>query len=300
MTGAVPTPSTLDLGELDGPLLVFGGVDGNLDALEALLAQAAKKGIPFTRMIHTGSVAPFCSQPMAVAARLAEIGIATVKGTFELDVQLLLANGTADDLPDTSAQGWRSILEDGVPDDVAEWIASLPAEVLFTLNGYSFHVVHGTISSPERLQFASSPAPGFLTELAQSQADVVIAGRSGLPFTRLFPAGATAQAWHNPGSLGLPANDGTPRVWYSLIHALPDGLEFDHQPLTYDHRAAAARLRQGAEDNPIARSLESGLWPSLEEVPQGERSKRGVPLEARSVILGGSTPAEPEAAADDF
>lgn len=290
MTDAVNSPSTLsastlDLGELDGTLLVFGGVDGNLDALDALLKQAAMQGIPFTRMIHTGGVAPFCSEPIEVAARLAEIGIASVRGTFEIDAPLIMQDGLADELPETSADGWRSILEEGIPADITAWMEGLPSQLLFTLGDRRFRVVHSTLSSPEKLLFASSPAPGFLSELALSGTDVVIGGRSGLPFTRLFTAAQETQLWHNPGALGMPANDGTPRVWFSLIHPTPGGLKFEHRPLTYDHRSAAAKLRQVNSDNAVAKCLASGLWPSLEDVPQGERSRRGLPLDPRSFTL---------------
>jgi len=302
MTDAVSSSSILDLGELDGTLLVFGGVDGNLDAFDALLKHAALQGIPFTRMIHTGGVAPFCAEPVAVATRLAEVGVASVRGTFEMDAPALIRGSVADVLPETSAEGWQSILDEGIPEDVLAWMEGLPSQMLFTLNGRRCRVVHSTVSSPEKLLFASSPAPGYLREFELSQTEVVIAGRSGLPFTRLFPSSqGIGQAWHNPGALGLPANDGTPRVWYSLTRSTPGGIEFEHRPLTYDHRAAAAKLRSMNSDNAVAKCLASGLWPSLEDVPQGEKSRRGLPLEGRSIRFEEEVEVEAEERpVDDF
>jgi len=45
----------LDLG--DGPALIFGGPYSNLQATEALLAEAAALGVPADRTVCTGDVA---------------------------------------------------------------------------------------------------------------------------------------------------------------------------------------------------------------------------------------------------
>ena len=37
--------------------------------------------------------------------------------------------------------------------------------------------------------------------------DAIIGGHSGLPFTQTLGS----RLWHNPGAIGMPANDGTPR-----------------------------------------------------------------------------------------
>jgi hypothetical protein len=54
-------------------------------------------------------------------------------------------------------------------------------------------------------------------------------------------------AWFNPGVIGMPANDGTPDVWYGLI-----GLEAGHillstRRLAYDHIGAAAAMRRSGQ-----------------------------------------------------
>ena len=42
---------TLEFGVIDGPLLVFGGPYGNLQATQALLAEADGLGIPAERLV---------------------------------------------------------------------------------------------------------------------------------------------------------------------------------------------------------------------------------------------------------
>ena len=45
------------------------------------------------------------------------------------------------------------------------------------------------------------------------------------------------------GVIGLPANDGTPRVWYSLLRPERDGIAVETHALAYDHVSAAAAIR---------------------------------------------------------
>ena len=40
------------------------------------------------------------------------------------------------------------------------------------------------------------------------------------------------------------ANDGTPRVWFSLLTPLDTGLRIGHCALDYDHAAPAVKMRR--------------------------------------------------------
>ncbi|MGF7162025.1 putative phosphodiesterase [Rhodoligotrophos appendicifer] len=276
-TDAPPVP---DLGELDGTILLFGGVNGNLEALEALLAMAAIEAIPLTRLINTGSVAPFCVDSIACSERIAELGIPTIRGSFE-EAAPRLSPESVEELD----FGWQRMAAEGLPEGLKTWMDSLPDGLCFSLAGKRFRVTHGAVSRIDKLLFRSSAAPDFLEEFELAQADVVVAGRSGIPFTR----GLRGKLWHNSGALGLPANDGTPRVWLSAIKATPAGISFEHRPLAYDYRTTAAKLRQISPEDDFARCLETGLWPSLEDVPQSERSIRGKPIQPPGYTLAFAT-----------
>ncbi|MCB1546021.1 MAG: radical SAM protein, partial [Rhodoblastus sp.] len=64
-----------------------------------------------------------------------------------------------------------------------------------------------------RFVFASTPARVKAHDLALLGVDAIFAGHSGLPFSQSIDG----RLWHNPGALGMPANEGDPRVWYSLV-----------------------------------------------------------------------------------
>ena len=53
-----------DLGTLKGPVVFFGGPYSNLQATQALLAEAEAQGVPPGNLICTGDIAAYCAQPV--------------------------------------------------------------------------------------------------------------------------------------------------------------------------------------------------------------------------------------------
>jgi hypothetical protein len=168
-----PAVPVRDLGEIGETLLVCGGAYSNLEAFSALMAAAARHGIPASRMIHTG----------------------------------------------------ESV---------------------------------------------------FADEFAAAAADVIIGGHSGLPFTRRFGN----RVWHNSGALGMPANDGTPCVWYSLVVPESGGrIRFEHHALGYDHERAREKMLAAGLPGGYADALVTGKWPSLDVLPDAKKRLTGQPID---------------------
>lgn len=97
----------------------------------------------------------------------------------------------------------------------------------------------------------------------------------------------------------MPANDGTADVWYGLIKPGAAGAAtLSVHRLAYDHHAAAAAMRRSGHANGYARTLITGIWPSLDIFPQAERTATGVRLKPRPMKLAGPrrTPAQATAA----
>lgn len=87
----------------------------------------------------------------------------------------------------------------------------------------------------------------------------------------------------------MPANDGTADVWYGLIRAVGSELLLSTHRLAYDHHAAAAAMRRSGHANGYARTLITGLWPSLDILPPAEREATGQRIRQRTVRLGATT-----------
>jgi diadenosine tetraphosphatase ApaH/serine/threonine PP2A family protein phosphatase len=269
---------TLDLGVVDAPLLVFGGPYGNLEAMRALFAEAERLGIPRSRMLCTGDVVAYCGDPRATADLLREAGIPVVMGNCEEslgvgagDCGCGFEEGTACQLLSVA---WYAHADRSLDRGTRRWMAGLPRRVRFTMAGRSLLAVHGGVDEINRFLFPASPASEVADELDRAGADGVICGHSGLPFTAFHGA----RMWHNAGVIGLPANDGTPRVWFSVLAPTADGIVVEHRALAYDHAAAAGKVRASGLPGAYAIALETGIWPNDDIMPEADRARRGVAL----------------------
>ena len=121
-------------------------------------------------------------------------------------------------------------------------------------------------------------------QLDLAGADGILAGHCGVPFTQIIDG----RLWHNSGALGMPANDGTPRVWFSVLAPDADGIAVSHHALDYDHRAAAGKMRARGYPAEYADALGSGLWPSCDILPAPECGLRGRALAPGRHVWPGS------------
>lgn len=278
------------------PLLVFGGPYSNLNATNALLEEASRLGLPPERVICTGDVVAYCAEPEETARLIADFGCHVIQGNCEQQ----LAAGAADcacnfeegSACDLLAKGWYPFADARVTAPMRTWMNDLPATLHFRYGGLTFRVVHGGVADVSRWVFASDTKV-LAEESARSGADVTIAGHCGLPF--VAPVGQ--HIWFNPGVIGMPANDGTTDVWYGLIRATELGVSLTTHRLAYDHVGASAAMRRFGYANGYARSLITGLWPSLDVLPEVERLQTGKRIRAQLVHLDANRAAAARATA---
>ncbi|MDB5375000.1 MAG: Calcineurin-like phosphoesterase superfamily protein [Belnapia sp.] len=270
--------------ETDGPLLCFGGPYSNAQALRAMLAEACRRGIPPSRMLCTGDVVAYCADAAATLDLLIDSGIAVVMGNCEeslatgsADCGCGFATGTACDL---LARDWFAHASRQITPRHRAWMAMLPRRIELRLGGRRLVAVHGGATSINRFLFASTPGAVLAEEIAATGAEGVIAGHCGLPFTRL----ADGRLWHNAGAIGMPADDGTPRGWFSLLLPEAGSIRIEHHPLDYDHAAAAAAMRAAGLAEGYAAALGSGHWPSGDVLPAAEQAARGRRLDLPPVV----------------
>jgi predicted phosphodiesterase len=263
----------------NGPLIMFGGPYSNLEATRALLEQAARIRVPADHIICTGDVVAYGADPAATVELMRQSGCHVVKGNCEEN----LAVGAADcgcGFPAGSAcerlsTGWFAHATRALDPDALAWMAALPRRIDIEFGGRRLTVAHGSVRSINRFIFASTAAHIKNGELNAAASDGVLAGHCGLPFTQVLGQ----RLWHNAGAIGLPANDGTPRGWYSVLTADARGIFIAHRALQYDHRTAAAKMRRARLPEEYAIALESGLWPSFDVLPRKEIGERGMALE---------------------
>lgn len=278
----------MNLGELETPLLLFGGPYGNLQAMQAMVDVAEKLGLPPNRIICTGDIAAYCADPQATTQLIRNWGIHALMGNCE-EALGFSSDDCGCGFPEGSVCGvladqWYTYCRENMDASSLLWMRDLPRSLEFRCGSQSVRVIHGGVSQINRFIFPSLPEQELYDEIELALADVVIAGHSGIPFTR----NVAGRIWHNPGAIGMPANDGTANTWYSIATLSREGtLVFEHRRLFYDSRAAAERMQRAGLSEGYARALEAGLWPSMDVLPDAERKSRGVPIESEVLYLNG-------------
>lgn len=262
-----------DWGEIDGPMLVFGGVCSNLHALQALEAEAARLNVPPENWVCTGDAAAYCAHPGAVVARLRDLGVRMIAGNTERqlaeggdDCGCGFGEGSSCDLMSAC---WYAHANAGIGAEDRAWMAGLPDRAVIRHRGRRFGVIHGGARVVNRFLWPVTPARDLNAELDALDADLgplagrfdgVLAGHSGIAFVRRLDG----RMWLNAGTLGMPPHDGTPRTEFALLGA--DG-RLSLRRLSYDHAAAAADMRAAGLPEGYASALVTGIWPNEDILP---------------------------------
>lgn len=267
--------ASLNIGTLTGKLLVFGGVYSNLQALEALYAVAQKEAIPPENIICTGDVLGYCSQPNECVSLMREWGVHCIAGNVEEN----LSKGVADcgcnfdenSRCDLLSRQWYPYTQENLDEDSLIWVKQLPFHLNFQYAGKDIGVLHGSYDNISEFIFESTSWEIKTRNFEAAKADVLLAGHCGLPFSQK----ESDKTWLNPGVIGMPANDGTPRVWYMMLEE-ENGLSFSHHALEYDHVQAAKRMRLNSLPDAYADTLLDGLWDNNDILPATETRQQGI------------------------
>lgn len=259
-------------------MLVFGGPYGNLAATAAMRRQAERLAIPPERVICTGDLVAYCAEPAQTLDLVRDWGIHVIMGNCE--------EALAFNQPDCGcgfetgshcsllAVAWYRYADRRVDGEQRRWMRSLPRTIGYDLRGRRFRVLHGSLTSINEFVFASSDRDAKFAQARQAGVDAIIGGHSGIPFgQRIGDA-----CWLNAGVIGMPANDGGSHGWYLLIEPAADGLACSWRRLDYDYQSSR-RTTIAAGMSEYGEALASGLWPSMDILPEAERAQCGKPLD---------------------
>ena len=256
-----------DLGEFDGPMLLFGGPYSNLQAFEALMAVGKRLGIPAEQQVCTGDVVAYCADAEATVQAVRAHGCTVVAGNCEKQ----LSEGSDDcacGFDDASqclilARSWYAHALTQVSEDSRDWMASCANMAVFTKGGGRYAVIHGGITDISRFIWPVSDEAVFAQEFEAVEAlvgtvDGIIAGHSGIPFVRSIGK----RQWINVGAIGMPPNDGSPDTTFVV---------FDDEPriqrLRYDVNAATQAMENTTLIQGYHTALSTGFWPSEDTLP---------------------------------
>ncbi len=266
------TQRFVDLGVVDGPVLLFGGPYSNLHATRALLAQA--RDIPRGNRICTGDVVAYCAHPVETTALVADQVGTIVAGNCELqltsgqeDCGCGFEEGSACDL---ASKSWFPYAAERMRGSL-DLLENLPVIAVFQHSGRRYAVIHGGVSDVSRFIWSVDSDNVFKNEISSLEGEVgevdgIVCGHSGIPFERFVDG----KQWVNAGVIGMPPHDGSPQTRYCVMQ---DGQVMFHE-LSYDHLAAAQAMREAGLMQGYEASLISGIWPSEDILPDEMRRER--------------------------
>lgn len=255
--------------------LLFGGVYSNLQALEKMKSIAEERGFKPDEIICNGDMVGYCAQPEESVQLIKEWGIHCIIGNVEEQ----LREG-ADDCGcdfeegtrcDVFSRQWFPFAQNALSASSIEWMKELPRFLEFRHAGINWKVVHGAYDHISTFIFHSTPWEKKEEQLRLADADGIVAGHCGLPFSQK----KDNKYWINPGVIGMPANDGNTAVWYAILSENTNRVQIEHHNFRYDHVEASRLMLEKGLPTSYAKTLQTGIWDNCEILPEEETLLQG-------------------------
>jgi diadenosine tetraphosphatase ApaH/serine/threonine PP2A family protein phosphatase len=251
---------------------LLGGVYANAPALAQALADARARGAE--AVFCLGDVGGFGPHPDRVFPLLRDHGVVCVQGNYDASV----AHGAVDcgcGYTDPRDNHFARIAYEytvrNTSSDNRRWLGALPGSARIALGDRKVLLCHGSPRRVNEFLWESATPVGLLEKFCRDTAsDVLCVTHTGLKWHRALPSGSHAI---NVGVVGRPENDGTPRVWYTLLTAAPD-LTVEFVPVEYDHETVARDMVRENLPPEFVETIRTGWWTCcLESMPVKERAR---------------------------
>lgn len=251
---------------------LIGGVYANYLALEAALADARGRGAEAVYCL--GDLGGFGPHPDRVFPLLHGAGVTCIQGNYDLAIAEGAADcgcGYTDPRDNHFAQISYAYTLRNTSTENRRWLATLPPVARLALGPWRVLLCHGSPRQINEFLWESTTPNGLLERFCgDASADVLCFTHTGLRWHRALASGRHAV---NIGALGRPENDGTPRVWYTLLTANPD-LSVEFVPVDYDHETLAVEMTREGLPAEFVETIRTGWWTCcLESMPVKERAR---------------------------
>lgn len=248
-------------------IAVIADIHGNVLALEAVLADLARRG-GADLTVNLGDCVSGPLWPRETVERLMSLDWPTVRGNHDRRVAL-----------DPLDAMWESdrYAHERLSPAQRDWLAALPMQVKPTLSILAFHARpdHDEKYLTENIVdggLVRAPPATIVRRLKYLDPAVrlVLAGHSHRPELVEVPGGPIV---FNPGSVGCPAyydpdepahrsEQGSPHARYGIVEAYGESLGFEAIAVRYDHDAAARHAAEAGRPE-WAEGLRTGFISGL-------------------------------------
>lgn len=253
-------------------IALFSGVYSNYLALEVALDDARRRGAELIGCL--GDLGGFGPHPDRVFPWLTQPDVTCVQGNYDWSIAHGAADcgcGYSDPRDNAFARIAYAYTLRNTSSAHRRWLAALPPLGRLTLGGSRVLLCHGSPRQVNEFLWETGTPTGLLEKFCDDgETDVLCFGHTGIKWHRPLPSGRHAV---NVGALGRPENDGTPRVWYTLLTADPE-LTVEFVSIGYDHESLAREMTREGLPGEFAESIRAGWWTcGLESMPVKERAR---------------------------
>lgn len=270
-----------DLGTLEGKVLVFGGVYSNLQALEALILVAKEEQIASENCLCTGDILGYCAQPEEVVKTFRSWGAKSIIGNVEEQLKENAIDCGCDfkkgSRCDSFSKLWYPYTQRQLSEASIEYLKTLPNYITFSYKNKKIAMIHGGTHNISEFIFRSTSWKQKEVEFNKMGVDMILAGHCGLPFVDR----KKDKIWINSGVIGMPANDATPRVWYTILDIAKEHIKITTKSLTYNYQLASDLMNTIGLPKSYATTLKTGLWNNMEILPIEEKKEQGIEIEEK-------------------
>ncbi|WP_179316063.1 metallophosphoesterase family protein [Winogradskyella undariae] len=264
-----------NIGTLTGKALLFGGVYSNLQALKALIAIAESEGISPGNCICTGDIIGYCAQPEETMQTFKNWNARSIIGNVEIQLRDDEADCGCDFTEgsrcDGFSQQWYPYAKSKLSKTSLDYLHTLPDHITFNYGNQKISVVHGSYFNVSEFIFKSTDWSTKLRNFTALQSNIIIAGHSGLPFIEE----QKDKLWINPGVIGMPANDGSPDVWFTILDDTTKPILANFRKLEYNHMLTNKLMLNGLLPESYAKTIVTGIWDNMEILPEAEKLLKG-------------------------
>ncbi|MEP6886266.1 MAG: metallophosphoesterase family protein [Gammaproteobacteria bacterium] len=232
-------------------IAAISDIHGNLIALNAVLADIARRGVDVT--VNLGDILSGPLLPAETAERLMTLDLPTISGNHERQV-LTMDSGDMG----SSDRYATDIINDAQRD----WITALPPVLRLTDDVFLCHAtpqndVDCYLEDIIDGELRPAPLASIESRTGACDASLIFCGHSHIPQLAHLSSG---QIIVNPGSVGIQAYEGhhpgphtveigSPHARYALAEQTPAGWMVEFFAVPYDWHAAAQLARQRGRDD---------------------------------------------------
>ena len=181
---------------------------------------------------------------------------------------------------DLLAKGWYPFANALLSPASRAWMAALPKTLTFTSAGCAS--ASSTAASTSSTASCSPPSATCSPRSWSGPAPTWSSPATPACRSSRRSAGAPGSI---PASSACPPTTAAADVWYGLIELDAGRIVLSTHRLAYDHVGAAAAMRRAGHADGYARTLITGLWPSLDIFPPPERAATAKRLRRRTLRL---------------